>query len=160
MQKATITSIQKFDRFTEIIQRAFSVTDDADLAEWYSFEEAQRSLDSKKATAFKATLNKDLVIGVVHAQPESFIFGREGRNKLQITNIGVLPQYQRRGVGGKLLGAVEKVARQKQIPKVIVHTNPDDRRAVGFYLKYGYKPVGIIEDYYYRGPAQFFLKFL
>jgi ribosomal protein S18 acetylase RimI-like enzyme len=161
--KINIISVQTDDRlddFVKVIQQAFSSTSDADLSEWYSFYEVRQSLENRKGIILKAVNNKDLVVGVVHVQPENTIFGQEGKNKWQITNIAVLPKYQRQGIGGDLLKAVEKIVQQKQANKILIHTNPDDRRAVNFYLKYDYKPAGIIEDYYYRGPAQFFLKLI
>ena len=156
----TIVSIQSpkdLNAFQSVIKTAFSATPDADITEWYSFDQAKASLSGKQGTAFLAKIG-DTVVGAIHAQPESPIFGREGSGKWQITNIGVVPEHQRQGIGGKLLKAVETVAKAKLGTKAIVHTNPDDRVAVGFYIKYGYRTVGILDNYYYRGPAQFFIK--
>jgi ribosomal protein S18 acetylase RimI-like enzyme len=149
--------IDKLNDFQQVITLAFSSTPDEDLGEWYSFNKVEKSLDSSMGKAFLA-VKENITVGAVHAQPESPIFGKEGLNKWQITNIGVLPSHQRQGIGGRLLKTIEDEAKRIKVEKLIVHTNPDDRRAVSFYIKYDYKPVGIIEDYYYRGPAQFFIK--
>jgi ribosomal-protein-alanine N-acetyltransferase len=67
-----------------------------------------------------------------------------------IATIGVLPEFQRRGIASRLLAAVEA---RLTVPTVKLTVRQSNRGAIELYRKFGYKPVGRWERYYAGGEA-------
>lgn len=143
----------------EVVTRGFSDTPDSKLSDWFSFEEMAASIEKGNGVCLKY-VEDGQIIGMVHAQEESPIHGREGREKWVITCIAVTPENKGKGVGSKLLLVIEAEARKHGAIKLFVHTNKNDERVIRFYLKNGYRTAGTINNYYYDGSAIFFLKSL
>ena len=108
----------------------------------------------------KATDENGEVVGIIHAQQENPVYGREGTEKWVITNIAVVSPASGKGVGSQLLEAIEAEIKKRGGVKLFVHTNVGDNRVIRFYYKNGYKNAGTILDYYYAGSAVFLLKSL
>lgn len=142
----------------QVTKSAFSSTPDSNLDDWFSMDELKNSLVEKRGVCLKTLDDNGEMIGIIHAMQENPINGREGTEKWVITNLAVLQDTTGKGVGGKLLEAIEKEAKSRNVKKMFVHTNSDDERVIHFYEKYGYKRAGEIWDYYYAGSAVFLLK--
>jgi ribosomal protein S18 acetylase RimI-like enzyme len=67
-----------------------------------------------------------------------------------IATIGVLPEFQRRGIASRLLAEVEA---RLTVPTVKLTVRQSNRGAMALYHKFGYKPVGRWERYYAGGEA-------
>ena len=65
--------------------------------------------------------------------------------------IAVLPEYQRRGFGSRLMKSMEQYAKEKGIRKVYVEPSVANKIAVHFYIENGYKPEAIRKDWYRDG---------
>lgn len=67
----------------------------------------------------------------------------------------VHPDAQGRGVGSRLLSAIEAIAVSRGYGKLLVETydHPDFERARAFYGRMGFRKVGTIEDYLPDGSA-------
>lgn len=79
--------------------------------------------------------------------------------KYWISWTAILPEYQRKGIGQKLLYKV--FDELKNITdKVYVETyeHPDFRKAINFYWKNGFKLCGILEDYLEDNSSALFLR--
>jgi len=70
-----------------------------------------------------------------------------------LTMIGVLPQAQRAGVGGALLGAIEKELQHRRQRLLLVETSAVSRfePARRFYVKSGYHEEARVRDFYEDG---------
>ncbi|CAN5184678.1 hypothetical protein BH09PAT2_BH09PAT2_05400 [soil metagenome] len=143
-----------------LITLTFSSTPDANTTEWFSMDEMVSSIRLGKGHCLKAINNLGEIIGMIHAQIENPINGREGKEKWVITNISISPQETGKGIGGKLLEAIEIIGKEKGAIKMYVHTNIDDEKVIHFYKKNNYEFAGTIKDYYYEGSAIFLIKYL
>lgn len=147
-------------KIREVVKLAFSSTPDSNLDDWFSFDEMTETIKRKGGICLKAINSEGKIIGLIHAQQENPINGREGKEKWVITNIAVIPEVTGQGIGGSLLSAIEAEAKKHGAKKMYVHTNKGDEQVIKFYKKYGYQDAGWIKDYYYAGSAIFFIKYL
>ena len=87
---------------------------------------------------FKA-IEGDLMVGFIAGDP------RSSENLAWIATIGVLPEYQRRGIGRALLRACEEKLPQKRIRLCVRVSNEG---AIEMYRQEGYVSVDTWEKYY------------
>ena len=76
---------------------------------------------------------------------------RHLRQVAHIITIDVIKSWRRRGVGAKLMGAVEDWARQQGLRMVYLETAEDNVAAQRFYQERGYEQIETLKDYYARG---------
>ncbi len=67
-----------------------------------------------------------------------------------IATIGVHPEFQRRGIGARLLAAAEA---RVSLPLLKLTVRETNRGALALYRRFGYRPVGRWERYYADGEA-------
>ncbi len=73
----------------------------------------------------------------------------------EMTVIALLPEYEKRGIGGKLLTKVEQWLKEKGCTEIWLTTDIDKNlRAHGFYIKQGW------EDWKIENDLQFMIKYL
>lgn len=144
-----------------IAQKAFGDTPDASLEEWFSFPEMQKAIEEGKGVCLKA-VQDEKIIGMVYAQTENPINGKEGLEKWVIVIAAVDPEMEGKGIGSALLKEIENIAKTRGILKMFVYTNKDDDQVINFYKKNNYKDAGYIKDYQYgkNNSAAFLLKYL
>ena len=81
-----------------------------------------------------------------------FVVGeRQLRQVAHIITIDVIKSWRRRGVGARLMDAVEKWARQQGLLMIYLETAEDNVPAQRFYRELGYKQIETLRDYYARG---------
>ncbi|MDX1712842.1 MAG: GNAT family N-acetyltransferase [Halomonas venusta] len=66
----------------------------------------------------------------------------------ELQAIGVLPQQQGQGIGGKLLGAVVASARQWQSERLLLEVRTSNLRAIKLYQRYEFNQDGWRRGYY------------
>ena len=66
----------------------------------------------------------------------------------RIVSIAVHPSYQGRGIGSKLLEALEEKMLTRGVKTVRLEVGVSNTPAINLYLKHGYEPINIIEGYY------------
>lgn len=147
------------EQFLTVSNKAFGTTDPLD--EWFDVDEMINEISKNRGICLKAKLN-DNIVGVIYAQQENPINGKEGKEKWSIILMAVDPEYQRRGIGKKLLESLERVARNNNIKKIFVFTNHEDKEVIQFYEKNGYSNVGTLQHYQYgtNNHAIFLLKII
>lgn len=69
-------------------------------------------------------------------------------NEGHITNIAVLPEYRRLGVGRALLGALTGYAKQKEMIGLTLEVRMSNEAAQRLYTSSGFKPEGFRKKYY------------
>lgn len=162
MNIITVDLKKDIDGLINIANKAFSATSDSDLLDWFSFPEMIRAIDQNIGLCLKAVNENNEIIGMIYAQQESVINGKEGQEKWVIVITAIDPNETDKGIGSKLLEELENTLRQRKIKKLFVYTNKDDQRVISFYQKNGYEDAGWIRDYQYGqgNSAIFLLKYL
>jgi [ribosomal protein S18]-alanine N-acetyltransferase len=69
-------------------------------------------------------------------------------DELHLLNITVTPKLRKLGLGGRLMSAIEGIAVQQGIPRIILEVRPSNTEAVSLYQKLGYHQIGIRKGYY------------
>jgi ribosomal protein S18 acetylase RimI-like enzyme len=69
----------------------------------------------------------------------------------RLYNIVIDPRFQGRGLGAKLLAECEVEAARRGCSRVTLEVRADNATAIAFYLKYGYKTVDSMANYYEDG---------
>lgn len=68
---------------------------------------------------------------------------------LELLDIAVLPNFQRKGHGNALLKAVIQLAKQKQIPRILLEVRPSNQAAQKLYQRIGFN-ITHQRAHYYR----------
>lgn len=84
---------------------------------------------------------------VIDQRMVGFIAGdkRRARNIGWIVTFGVLPGYQRQGIGSRLLSACEQ---EMDPPRVRLCVRLSNTPAIELYKKFGYREIGVWTNYY------------
>lgn len=124
-------SIHDLDRIFEIEQQCFF---DPWTKNMFITE-----ISSKFAWFFTAWKNSEIVgyagIRCVHDEGE-------------ITNIAILPEYQRSGVGSMLLNKLISFAKEKKVSYITLEVRKSNDSAKSLYLKNGFREIGMRKGYY------------
>lgn len=158
----TVSLPRDIDTLIDLISSSFSSTSDSSIEEWFSFSEMEKMIFQEKGVCIKAVDNKNQIVGIIYAQQESLINGKEGREKWVINMMAVLPDLTGKGIGSGLIKTIEEHARKRQVKKMFVFTNKEDNKVINFYKKNNYEDAGWIKDYQYEenNSAVFLLKYL
>ncbi len=70
------------------------------------------------------------------------------KNSMDIESIAILPGYQKKGYGTKLIDAIEDEIKNRSYKTVILEVREKNENAKNFYLNHGYKIIDFIENYY------------
>jgi [ribosomal protein S18]-alanine N-acetyltransferase len=71
----------------------------------------------------------------------------------EILNFAVRPEYQRKGVGGRLLGELISELKNREFTTLWLEVRASNRKAQKFYLKNGFIKAGV-RRFYYRNPVE------
>ena len=69
-------------------------------------------------------------------------------DELHLLNITVSPKLRRLGIGAKMMHAIEGVAAQQQMPRIILEVRPSNINALQLYQTLGYGQIGLRKNYY------------
>ncbi|MBT6690001.1 GNAT family N-acetyltransferase [archaeon] len=146
----------------ELISLSFSHTSDSSLDEWLSFSEIKKAMDRGEGVCLEAVDESGLLIGMIYAQQENLVNGKEGFEKWVVIVEAVHPNKRGKGVGSSLLEAVEVYVKKKGAKKMFVFTNKKDKGVIDFYKKNDYEDAGWVKDYQYGedNSAVFLLKYI
>lgn len=65
-----------------------------------------------------------------------------------ITNVGVLQEYRRQGIGALLMENLERVALEREMIGITLEVRINNEPAQRLYYKYGFRAEGIRKNYY------------
>lgn len=69
-------------------------------------------------------------------------------DELHLLNITVSPKLRKLGLGVRMMEAIEGVAAQQKMPKIILEVRPTNEPALALYKKLGYEQIGLRKGYY------------
>ena len=69
------------------------------------------------------------------------------KDEIEIIQIGILKSYQRKNYGSLIINKVKKL---NDIKKIFLEVSVENTQAINFYLKNGFKKIGIRKAYYRR----------
>jgi ribosomal-protein-alanine N-acetyltransferase len=69
-------------------------------------------------------------------------------DELHLLNITVSPKLRRLGIGAKMMHAIEGVAAQQQMPRIILEVRLSNINALQLYQTLGYEQIGLRKNYY------------
>lgn len=99
---------------------------------------------------FYVVRKKEDIIGYILA-------GAIDEKEIKIISIAIKPNYQRRGIGSKLMRKlVEKIEKKYDLISLEVRTN--NKKALSFYYKLGFSKEKILYDYYQDDENAFYLE--
>lgn len=88
------------------------------------------SLLQRKDICFLVVLSEEKVVGGLAAYELQLL---SGEREFYLYDIGVHPDYQKQGIGTKLIQELKKQARTRNISTIFVEAESDDMGAVAFY---------------------------
>lgn len=120
------------------------------------FDDPWEEIDWEEVCATNHNDNHKVLIGTTRSIPVGFIVWREGKNDGCIKRFGVRPMFQGKGIGTKLLEAVETSVRHNQciqlfveVSESLVYETVQDRTRISipeWLGKHGYKATLIKQD--------------
>ena len=69
-------------------------------------------------------------------------------DELHLLNITVSPKLRKLGLAGRMMGAIEGVAAQQDIPRILLEVRPSNTDALTLYQRLGYEQIGVRKNYY------------
>ena len=69
-------------------------------------------------------------------------------DELHLLNITVSPKLRKLGLGTRMMAAIEGVAAQQNIPRIILEVRPSNIPALSLYQSLGYEEIGVRKAYY------------
>ncbi|KAI9296357.1 hypothetical protein K502DRAFT_289651 [Neoconidiobolus thromboides FSU 785] len=72
----------------------------------------------------------------------------EGECSIYLMTLGVLSPYRRLGLGGALLEYILEKTKDSQFKRIYLHVQINNDEAIQFYLKYGFKILERVGNYY------------
>lgn len=66
----------------------------------------------------------------------------------EITNVAVLPEAQKQGIGEKIIAGLLQAARQQNITRIILEVRVSNNPAIHLYEDFGFQKVGIRKGFY------------
>ena len=73
-------------------------------------------------------------------------------DELHLLNITVSPHLRKLGLGQRMMAAIEGVAAQQKMPRIILEVRPTNTAALMLYQKLGYEQIGVRKNYYPVSP--------
>jgi ribosomal-protein-alanine N-acetyltransferase len=73
-------------------------------------------------------------------------------DELHLLNITVSPKLRQLGLACRMMAAIEGVAAQQKMPRIILEVRPSNTAAVALYQKLGYEQIGVRKNYYPADP--------
>jgi len=73
-------------------------------------------------------------------------------DELHLLNITVAPKLRKLGIATRMMAAIEGVANQQKMPRIILEVRPSNTAAVALYQKLEYEQIGTRKNYYPADP--------
>jgi len=92
--------------------------------------------------------NKYFFVVVEAGKLAGYIIFEKVLDEGHISNLAIAKEYQKRGIGSKLVSYVLDLARQKKLKEIFLEVRESNEAAKKLYSKFGFKEVGRRKGYY------------
>jgi ribosomal-protein-alanine N-acetyltransferase len=92
-------------------------------------------------------------LAVREGQPAGLILLQMQPPDAEVLTLGVLPGLRRQGIAAALLGRALELARQARVSRLLLEVAADNRPALAFYRREGFRPLSRRPGYYRRAPG-------
>jgi [ribosomal protein S18]-alanine N-acetyltransferase len=75
-------------------------------------------------------------------------------DEMQLLNISIAAEQQRKGLGRKLMGEIMEIARGMNMRRMLLEVRPSNVAALGLYRDAGFREIGLRRGYYPAAPAR------
>ena len=136
----------------------------ADLATLQAIETACFTQDRLSPRAMARHLrsgNAEVLLATLGAAPAGYalLLYRSTTSLARLYSIATLPSARGKGVGRRLMGALERAARKRGCDRLRLEVREKNRPAIALYEALGYRRIGRYDNYYEDGaPALRFEK--
>lgn len=103
-------------------------------------EDFQREINENKMAIYR--------IASVHGKIVGYAGMWHVVNEGQVTNVAVLPEYRRHGVGNAIMEEFIKIAKEYEMIGITLEVKMSNLPAQMLYTKFGFKPEGFRKNYY------------
>lgn len=134
-----IISIKNLQSITEL-QELISVFSQAFESEYSTSETYLKTVLENKAAIRLGAFSEQKIVGGLIAFEMTPIHGIK---ELYIYDIAVHPEYQKRGIGAKLIEHLKAEAKNRDIGTIFVEAESEDEGAVAFYRKIGGEEIAV-----------------
>jgi ribosomal-protein-alanine acetyltransferase len=141
-------SMQHLDRLCEIERECFK-------EEAFSRQQIANLIGDYNSISLIAVESGRIVgfiIGMIYAKRSAL----DGH----ILTIDVSPHFQRKGIGLKLLQAIESIFAEKDVKTCHLEVREDNTEALRLYEKAGYEQIGKLKNYYGKADGLYLCKSL
>ncbi len=107
----------------------------------------QQTLSHPGSTAFLARVRDG---ADALPEPAGFVIGQLAADEAEILSIGVLPKFQRRGVGTLLIEGLARAAKRAEAKRLFLEVAADNQAAFALYRRGGFTAIGMRKGYYNR----------
>ena len=95
---------------------------------------------------------EDTVFLVAEQSEEAVIAGYIGMytsfDEGEITNVAVSSKYRKQGIGNHLVTAMQTIAKEKNLERIILEVRATNEPALSLYKRKGFKEIGIRKNFY------------
>ena len=128
----------------------------SDLDALVALERAVFTTDILSRRSFRhllAARSADLIVAERNGRIAGYAlaFYRNAARVARLYSIAVHPRVARRGIGRRLLDAIERAARRRRCRAMRLEVHEANRRALAFYATSGYRRFGMRPAYYEDG---------
>src|SRR4029078_9312998 len=106
-------------------------------------ESIARSIEHPASASFIAQIREPAVLA-------GFIIGRIAADEAEVLSIGVAPEWQKRGIGRRMVEGLVRAARRAEVKRVFLEVASDNLAAGALYHSLGFIPAGGRKGYYQR----------
>lgn len=117
------------------------------LSPAWSEASMQETLSHPGSTAFLARVRDG---ADALPEPAGFVIGQLAADEAEILSIGVLPKFQRRGVGTLLIEGLARAAKRAEAKRLFLEVAADNQAAFALYRRCGFTAIGMRKGYYNR----------
>jgi diamine N-acetyltransferase len=103
------------------------------LEQFYSLDSLERAVNSERSD-FLVARNGQRVIGFCH-------FGPSLEGEIELYRLYVVPEYWRKGIGGRLVAMMEQRLSSRGVAAYHCYVHVDNEIGKSFYTKYGFEHV-------------------
>ena len=95
---------------------------------------------SREDTIFFVAEDTKMILGYIGM----YIAFEEG----EITNVAVLPQCRKQGVGNELVTSMQAVAKEFELERIVLEVRVSNEHAICLYKKNGFAELGVRKNFY------------